>query len=165
MAMQKIITPEYTFSKDLELQKQELLAKQAAERLRELAEIKDRELQEKMETLEILPIGQNLIILPYPTNPYVQQLSKGGLILNGYTGQFLNPDSGENDKLNLGIGCAKVIEVGPACKYVKNGDDIFYDTRVIKPVPFMNCGYYLTNEPNITAVINEGLTTRFKNVQ
>lgn len=162
--MSTIIKPEYTFSKDLELQKQEMLAKKAADKLRELAEIKDKELQEKMETLEILPIGQNLIILPYPTNPYAQQLSKGGLILNGYNGQFLNPDSGENDTLNLGIGCAKVVEAGPACKYVVNGDDIFYDTRVIKPVPFMSCGYYLTNEPNIIAVINEGLTARFKNV-
>ena len=67
--------------------------------------------------------------------------------------------------MKLGIGCAKVIEVGPACKYVKNGDDVFYDTRVIKPVPFMNCGYYLTNEQNLISIINEGLTERFKNVQ
>ena len=50
-----------------------------------------------------------------------------------YTGEFLNPDSGENDKLKELVACAKVIEVGPDCKYLNINDDVFYDTRSVYP--------------------------------
>jgi hypothetical protein len=126
--------------------------------LLELEKQKQAELEEKIKTLEMLPMGNKVILLPYPKNPY-RKLIQGSLIVD-YTGDFINPDSGEKDKLNELVGCAKVIEVGPEAKYVKAGDDVFYDTRTVYPVPFMSLGYILTSEPQILCFLNEQLKER-----
>lgn len=165
MSKNIIVPEENDILKQARLQREEKEQKAAADTLIALAKEKQKELEAKLPNLELFPVGINLIILPYPHNPYKKILSDGGIIIDGYEGQFLNPDSGENDHLNLGIGCAKVIEVGAQCKFVKNGDDVFYDTRVVKPIPFLDLGYVLTNEQNLVAIINEGLTERFSNVQ
>ena len=146
-------------------QREEKEKEEAAKLLIELAKEKQNELEKKLPNLELMPVGYNIIILPYPHNPYKKIITQGGIIVDGYEGQFKNPDSGENDHLKLGIGTAKVIEVGPLCKYVNKGDDIFYDTRVVKPIPFLDLGYQLSTEQNIIAIINEGLTERFKNIE
>lgn len=161
---ENLIVPQNPFTDSVRKLKEEKEAKELGELYIKLASEKQEELENKISTMEIMPVNINIIILPYPTNPYKKMVSKGGLLIGEYSGSFQNPDSGEGDTLNLGIGCAKVIEVGPACKYIKSGDDVFYDTRVQKPIPFMGCGYFLTNEQNIICVMNEGLTERFKNV-
>jgi hypothetical protein len=126
----------------------------------ELQSQKQKELEERLETLEIVPMGAKVILLPYPRNPYKKVIE--GKIIVEYNGEFNNPDSGERDALKEMVGCAKVIEVGPECKYVKAGDDIYYDTRTCYPLPFMTLGYIMTTEPQILAIINEGLKIRFK---
>ena len=45
------------------------------------------------------------------------------------SGGFDNPDSGTRDTLQEVIKCAKIIEVGPDCKRVQKGDDVYYDSR------------------------------------
>ena len=110
------------------------------------------------EMKEIMPIGFNLMVEPYVTNPYMSNETKGGLKLSD--GEFFNPDSGEKDKLKQDLICAKVIEVGHKCEFVKEGDEVIFDVRVSKPIPFMNKGFLLTNEPNILCVINENLKER-----
>ena len=126
----------------------------------ELQERKQAELDAKLETLELVPMGAKVILLPYPQNPYKKVLK--GKILVEYNGLFNNPDSGEKDTLKELVGCAQVKEVGPECKYVKPGDDIYYDTRTCYPLPFMSLGYLMTTEPQILAIVNEGLKARFK---
>lgn len=108
---------------------------------------------------EIMPLGMNLFIQPYEENPYAKKVTDGGLQL--IDGDFKNPDSGENEKLNQEIRCAKVLEVGPECKYVKPGDDVFFRMSITIPIPFMGQGFFMTNEPNILSVINDDLSTRF----
>jgi hypothetical protein len=108
----------------------------------------------------MLPMFNKVILLPYPNNPYKKSIE--GSIIVEYNGDFMNPDSGEKDKLQELVGCAKVIEVGPEVKYVKAGDDIYYDPRTCYPVPFMSLGYKLTTEPQILCVLNENLKERFK---
>ena len=132
---------------------------QAAKLLLEASRAKQEEINQKLQTLELLPNGNKVIILPYPSNPY-KQVMKGSLIVD-YDGSFLNPDSGEQDKMKTLVGCAKVIEVGPDCTKVRPGDDIYYDTRTNYPVPFMSMGYEILPEPNILCIINEGLKARF----
>ena len=73
----------------------------------------------------IMPLYANVILRPYENNPYVEMTSKEGLILTD--DQFNSQDSGEVEKLDLMIGCAEVVEVGPDCKYLKPGDDVFYN--------------------------------------
>lgn len=120
---------------------------------------KQEEINKKIETLEIVPMGNKIIIQEYPKNPY-RKIMEGSIFVD-YNGEFLNPDSGEKDTLQKFVGCAKIIEVGPECKWLKIGDDVYYDTRTIYPIPFMSLGHKMTTEPQILCVINEGLKTRF----
>ena len=62
---------------------------------------------------------------------------------------FRNPDSGEMEMSQLGIVCAKVIAVGPECKYVKVGEDIYLRDVGCAPVPFGGLGYWAISEQNI----------------
>ena len=139
--------------------KEEKAAEEIKKALFEAEQNKQAEINKKLETLEMLPMMNKIILQPYPVNPY-RKVVEGSLIVD-YTGTFKNPDSGEDDKLQELVGCAKVIEVGPECKYLKPGDDVYYDTRTVYPVPFMSMGYRLTSEPQILCVLNEKLKERF----
>ena len=155
-----IILPENPFTKELEKQRDENAAKEARDLYIQLEKEKQEELNAKLQTLEILPMMNKVILLPYPTNPYKKVLN--GSIIVDYNGEFDNPDSGEKDKLQELVACAKVIEVGPECKYLKAGDDIYYDPRTCYPVPFMSLGYRLTSEHQVLCVLNENLKKRFE---
>ena len=139
--------------------REEKAAEEIRKALFEAEQNKQAEINKKLETLEMLPMMNKIILQPYPVNPY-RKVVEGSLIVD-YTGAFKNPDSGEDDKLQELVGCAKVIEVGPECKYLKPGDDVYYDTRTVYPVPFMSMGYRLTSEPQILCVLNEKLKERF----
>lgn len=155
-----LILPEDALKAEFRKAKEEKEAQEMAETLTKLAEEKQKDLEERLEKLEILPMFNKIILMPYPTNPY-KKLKEGNIWVD-YDGSFQNPDSGEKDTLNQLVGCAKVIEVGPECKFLKPGDDIYYDTRTVYPVPFMSMGYQLTSEPQILCVLNESLKERFK---
>lgn len=122
-------------------------------------EAKQKELELKLRDLEILPMFDKIIVLPYPINPY-KKLVQNGIIVE-YNGVFKNPDSGEFDKLEQGIICGKVIEVGPDTKYLRINDDVFYSERTVVPLPFFNQGYFVTHETGIIAVANKNLKERF----
>ena len=93
---------------------------------------------------EIMPLYNNVILRPYSENPYVSMQSKDGLLLTD--DQFDSQDSGETEKRDLLIGCAQVIEIGPECKYLQVGDDVFYNTVTVRPVPFQRQGFLLCAE-------------------
>lgn len=139
--------------------REEKAAEEIRKALFEAEQNKQAEINKKLETLEMLPMMNKIILQPYPVNPY-RKVVEGSLIVD-YTGAFKNPDTGEDDKLQELVGCAKIIEVGPECKYLKPGDDVYYDTRTVYPVPFMSMGYRLTSEPQILCVLNEKLKERF----
>lgn len=154
-----LILPEDQLKKDMEKARLEREASEAGKILIEAEKQKQADLDAKLATLEMLPMLNKIILQAYPRNPY-KQLVKGSILVD-YHGEFKNPDSGEEDVLKELVGCAKVIEVGPEVKYLKPGDDIYYDTRTCYPVPFMSMGYLLTSEPQILCVLNEGLKARF----
>lgn len=128
--------------------------------LLEAKQNKQKELIEKMATLEILPHGNRVFMLPYPSNPYRKVISENGILIPD--GDFFNPDKGEFDKLDQNVMCAKVMEIGRDCTSVKVGDDIYYDKRSTWPIPFLGLGYISTSEPQILAILGEGLKQRFK---
>ena len=156
-----IIIPHNGIEEAVKKQKEEKELEEAGKVLVELQKAKQEEILSKLETLEMLPVGVNLIILPYPENPY-KKFIEGNIIVDT-SSIFLNPDTGEMDKNELLVKAAKVIEVGPDCKYVRPGDDVFYPTRVTSPIPFMSMGYLLINEPNIVTFIGQNLKERIKN--
>ena len=143
--------------------KTEKLAAELKKSLMDAEKTKQEEINKKIEKLEMLPLYNKIVILPYPVNPY-RKIVEGNLIVD-YTGSFKNPDSGENDTLDTFIGCAKIMEVGPEVKYLKVGDDVYYDTRTVYPIPFMTLGYRLTTEPQILCVLNENLRERFNELK
>lgn len=134
---------------------------EAAKLLVEVEKAKQKEIEAKLERLEILPLGSRIILLPYVKNPYRKVVSEGGILID-YDGSFVNPDTGEKDKLPQGIVCGQVIEVGPECKWVKPGDDIYYDSRTTLPIPFYSQGYHTLAEQQVLCVLNESLKERFK---
>lgn len=125
-----------------------------------------KEITTKMSTMEIMPINYYVLVKPYAKNPYQKvEVTDSGLIIPEYTGDFKNPDSGEDDKEeNLSV-VANVIAVSPLCKFIKEGDDIYYRRVSGVPVPFFRQGFEVVAEQQIQAVINEGLTERFKNIE
>lgn len=140
--------------------KEEKEAKELGDKLMDASKAKQAAIDAKLETLEILPMGNKVMISKYPKNPY-RKIMEGSIHVD-WTGDFNNPDTGEKDTQKVFVGCAEVIEVGPDCKYLKPGDDIYYDTRTCYPVPFMSLGYELTTEPQVLCVLNEKLKKRFK---
>ena len=155
-----VITPENPFTEALKKKQLEEAEQEARKLYLDLEKQKQDEINKKLETLELIPIGNKIILLPYPKNPYRKVVS--GQIIVDFDGSFLNPDSGESDKLKELVGCAKVIEVGPEVKWTKEGDDVYYDTRTVYPMPFMSLGYVETSEPSLLAIMNEGLKERLK---
>ena len=109
---------------------------------------------------EIMPLGFNILIQPYDTNPYMNYVSAGGLQLTN--GEFQNPDNGEVEQLKSDIVCGLVLEVGAKCTEVLPGDEIFFHIATAKPIPFMNKGFLLGHEQGIMVIINEGLKERLK---
>lgn len=154
-----VYAKENEFLSELDEAKTKVEIEEAQKKLIELDKLKQEEINQKLQTLELIPMFDKVILLPYPQNPY-RKIIEGNIIVD-YDGTFKNPDSGEWDKEKVFIGCAKVIEVGPITKYLKVGDDVFYDTRTVYPVPMLNLGYKLTSEVQILCVINEGLKKRF----
>ena len=156
----ELIKPENSFEKELKQMRTEKDSEELQKKLLEAEKQTQKELEQKIENgLELLPLGNKLVMLPYPRNPY-RKIIDGSIIVE-YNGEFWNPDSGENDTMKELVACAKIIEVGPDCKYLKVGDDVFYDTRTTYPIPFMKQGYILTSEPQILCVMNNKLKERF----
>jgi len=156
----KLILPTNPLEKEFEQARLEKESNEARELLLQLEREKQEELDKKLAKLEMIPIGNKIIILPYPRNPY-KKILQGSIIID-YNGEFKNPDSGEQDKQKEFVSCAKIIEIGPDCKHLKVDDDIYYLPNTAFPIPFLSLGYQLTTEPQVLCVLNEGLKERFK---
>lgn len=160
MNKNNLFVPQDTLESDIEKARIEQDIEEAKRLLLEAEQEKQRQIDKKLETLELYPNSNRVLIKPYPVNPY-REIVRGN-VLTSTDGLFKNPDTGEWDKKEVGVGCAEVIEAGPDCKYVKSGDDVYYEARASMPIPFMNLGYLLTSEPQILCILNENLTKRFK---
>ena len=106
---------------------------------------------------EIMPVYRNVLIDIYDVNPYKTNKTEDGLDISD---EFINSDSGQIAKKDFYIECAKVLETGPKCEFVKSGDDVMIDIRSINPITFHGQIYWLVDEQAIKAVINENLKTR-----
>lgn len=107
---------------------------------------------------EIKPLYTNVMILPYAENPYNKKVTESGLILSD--DKFDSTDTGEREFLDQVIACGTVIDVGAECKYVKAGDDVFFNIVTSRPVPFQRQGFMLCGEQNILAVLADDFAKR-----
>ena len=137
--------------------------KSLSEKLEQTLEAGEK-ISKVMNGLEIHPSNTLLLVKPYNKNPYEKmEIRESGI----YTGasesnKYFNTDSGEEEELKAGIIVARVLEVGPECKYVEEGDDIFYTFASQTTVPFFGQGFYVVPEQRVLVIINEGLQNRMK---
>jgi len=108
---------------------------------------------------EIAPLYSFVMVELYEENPYEVMESETGLKLTG--GQFDNPDTGNRDKKEYHSTAARIIEVGPDCKYAQAGDDCIVDLRSMRPICFKGNYYFITAEQNIVALLGDDLSQRF----
>ena len=120
------------------------------------------------ENLEIMPIGNYVLIKEFSTNPFQRMVKNStGLIVDmgGAAPVFKNTDSGEVEEEEAFILTGAVQEVGPECKWLKPGDAVFYTKPSMVPIPFYRAGLVLVNETRILAVVNESLNERFEQIK
>lgn len=91
--------------------------------------------------------GYTVIFTKYARNPYRKYRSRVGIILD--TDSYHINDAGEMEQDETGVICCHVVSVGPECKYVKEGDDIYIRNVGLAPVPFDYRGYWAISEQNV----------------
>lgn len=122
---------------------------------------------EDISNVEIKPMFSRIIVVPFKHNPFqkVRQTESGIILdLGGLTPQHFNTDKGETEDDKPDVITGAVQEVGPEVKYIKPGDVVFYREPTAIPVPFFKQGYWSLAENQIIAVVNQGLTERFNNI-
>ena len=92
--------------------------------------------------VDIIPINNNVLIEPYVRNPYRNiETTASGLIVGIESSKtYKSNETGEIEKNTEVIKCGKVLSVGPLCKNVEVGDDVFYTTYSEGKLPFRKKG-------------------------
>lgn len=125
-------------------------------------------IKDNMNSIEIKPMFSRVLIKPFEHNPFQQiKVTSTGLItdLGGMTPTYKSSDTGEWEEERQFIVTGTVIDVGPECKYLAEGDVIFYRVDTAVPVPFFKQGLVSISENQVISVVNEGLTERFNKVK
>lgn len=101
-----------------------------------------------MDEVEVIPVNNNVLIKPYIKNPYRYiETTSSGLIVGVESSQtYKSNETGEIEQNNQVIRTGKVLAVGPDCKNVNVGDDVFYTTFSMTPIPFRKKGYVIVGE-------------------
>ena len=124
------------------------------------------EYAKKLDGVQIYPIANYVIVRPFKENPFqkVKIDEKTGLILStgGLIPEYKRNDSGEYEEAEQGIKTGVVIQAGPECKWLKDGDTIMWAVMSEVVIPFYNFGFRLVNENRAICVINDDLEERFK---
>lgn len=125
------------------------------------------EYAKKLDGVQIYPIANYVIVRPFKENPFqkVKIDEKTGLILStgGLIPEYKRNDSGEFEEAEQVIKTGVVIQAGPECKWLKDGDTIMWAVMSEVVIPFYNFGFRLVNENRAICVINDDLEERFKN--
>ena len=122
---------------------------------------------EDLNKLEIKAIGAGLLIKPFDENPFQVIKREGAIItdLGGMKPTYKSRETGEWEEEEQFIHVGTVIDSGPACKWIEEGDIVMWRKVSETPVPFYKQGLVLVNEQSIMTAVNEGLSARFNNIQ
>lgn len=98
--------------------------------------------------VDIIPVNTNVLIQPYIQNPYRHiETTASGLIVGVESSKtYKSNETGEIEQNKEVVKCGKVIAVGPACKNVEVGDDVYYTTYSEAKLPFRKKGYVIVGE-------------------
>ena len=146
------------FNNEVNKHEEELKAQQ------EVIENYQNEIASKVNTIEIKPLFNRIMVKPFAANPFQKLTVENGIItdIGGLNPNIeFNRDTGEYQERDQNIVVATVVEVGPECKYIQPGDTVFYLKSLPTPVPFFKQGFWTLKEDNVIAVVNEGLSERY----
>ena len=128
-----------------------------------------KKIAEDIDNIEIMPIGNYILVKEFKENPFQRIVKdpKFGLIidLGGQKPQYKNTDNGQIEEEENFVKVGVVQEVGPECKYVKPGDTVFTSKPSLVPIPFYKQNLHYLSEMRVLAVVNEGLTKRFQEIK
>ena len=98
--------------------------------------------------VDVIPVNANVLIQPYIQNPYRHiETTASGLIVGIESSKtYKSNETGEIEQNNEVVKCGKVLAVGPACKNVNVGDDVYYTTYSEAKLPFRKKGYVIVGE-------------------
>lgn len=99
-----------------------------------------------------LKLTKTHITVRMEDNPFEKRKTDSGIIL--ISGGADSQETGQYEQLTKIIGFGIVTNAGPDCKYVKEGDGVFFDTRSIRPLPFKEVQWQLTEDIIMGYVLN-----------
>lgn len=127
-----------------------------------------KELAYDITKAEIKPLNIRILIKPFVKNPFQKMEVQNGIILTtgGYRPHAeLDPITGKYKEQEEFIKTGYVVEVGPECRYLKEGDVVFYRKDTSVPVPFFTENLVSIAETQVIAVVAESLTERFNDIK
>lgn len=97
---------------------------------------------------EIVPCNMNVIIKPYEVNPYrkVDKTASGLIVGIESDKTYKSNETGEITENEQIIRVGRVVYAGPKCENVQIGDDVFYTTYSMTPIPFRKEGLVVVSE-------------------
>ncbi|MBP5694224.1 MAG: hypothetical protein J6X03_02065 [Bacilli bacterium] len=97
---------------------------------------------------EVLPCNAAILVKPYDVNPYRKiDTTASGLIIGVESDKtYKSNETGEVEMNREVVKCGKVIAVGDACKSVQVGDDVYFTTYNMIPIPFRKQGLVIVSE-------------------
>lgn len=98
---------------------------------------------------ELKPCGAVVLIKPYDVNPYRKvDKTESGLIVGIESDKtYKSNETGEIEQNNQVILTGMVVAKGPKAESVEVGDDVFFTTYSMTPLPFRKRGYVAVSEP------------------
>lgn len=116
-----------------------------------------------LDTLEMKPLYEGIIISPFVVNPFQRIKKVDGLIvdLGGKAPIYKSREDGAMHEEDPFIRVGKVMEVGPKCTYTKVGDIVMWRKPSETVIPFYRKGFVLVNEHSLISIFNSELTERF----
>lgn len=111
----------------------------------------------EMEKQVLKPVNSGVLLHIYDENPYKAVLTTASGLIVGQesTKQFKSKETGEMEENRQVIACAKVIAIGPECKNVQVGEDVFVVKTFCNPIPYQKKGYYILAEQNIMCRVTD----------
>lgn len=124
-------------------------------------------LSDSFDKLEIKPLGNYVMVIPFDHNPFQAIKQEGSIIVDtgGLVPTYTSNEDGEIHEEESYIHVGTVVEIGPDVKYLRVGDAVMWTAPTELPIPFYKQGLLTVSELSIKAVINEGLQARFDEVK
>lgn len=98
--------------------------------------------------VDLIPINNVVIIKPYDVNPYRKiDTTASGLIVGIESDKtYKSNETGEIETNQTVIRVGKVVARGGKCENVEVGDDVFFTTYSMTPIPFRKQGLVAVGE-------------------